>query len=577
MKPTTPRDPDIQVVEFPNARPTISDEEVLRRVKAEAERLANQTEIERAFFMERCADTLAIPLKTLKAAVNAVLKERSKRVAAERLQQDREHKRQHEQRTTEDRKEEQHAKEKERKQQQAEKKKEHERLQAELEAKRKEKEKQKAFGILAPQPVAQHAKELQRLAERLGEDVAALRKQFEAFIGVGGGDASGETTEPWPEPVQTATLLSEISNKTSRYVILQKHQLTAASLWTPHCWLYDHDVPIHSPILALTSAEPDSGKTTAIVAIGRACPRYSLNIEMTGPSLYRYVDRVKPTLMIDEADDLFARRSDLKHTVNAGWTKGAKIPRQVCIGGVWQTAYFDPFTPKAIALLGRNLPTATRTRCIELRMVPKRPDEKTEPFNQVDDPEFAILRRKCARWAQDNAAGLKDAKPTMPPGLNNRAAANWRMMLAIADLAGGTWPQRAREAAERLTRSGRRPSDGRQLLAAIKAMFAESGKSAILSEAIITNLCRDPTDIWIAYNRGGPVTQRQVAHLLGRDAYEIYPQPLHPTRRGNFARRGYKLEQFADAFARYLPSDPIIRSRSLKRTKVRRVKVKRRR
>jgi hypothetical protein len=32
-------------------------------------------------------------------------------------------------------------------------------------------------------------------------------------------------------------------------------------------------------------------------------------------------------------------------------------------------------------------------------------------------------------------------------------------------LAGGEWPKRAREAAERLTRRGRRPSDGVQLRA----------------------------------------------------------------------------------------------------------------
>src|ERR1700741_3701274 len=89
--------------------------------------------------------------------------------------------------------------------------------------------------------------------------------------------------------------------------------------------------------------------------------------------------------------------------------------------------------------------------------------EKVEQFNQLDDAEFAVLRRKFARFAADNAAALNDAKPIIPSDLINRDAANWWLLLAIAELAGGEWPKRAREAAERLTRRGRRPSEGVQL------------------------------------------------------------------------------------------------------------------
>src|SRR5262249_40093158 len=141
-------------------------------------------------------------------------------------------------------------------------------------------------------------------------------------------------------------------------------------------WLYDHEVPTHSPILAATSAEADSGKSTLVLVVGRMAPRFSLKIEVTGPTPYRTVHATKPTRGLGEADDLFNRRSDLKHIVNAGWTRGAKIPRQVNVGGAWTTAYFNCFTPKAIALLGRNLPPSTRTRCIELRMQPKRQGEQ---------------------------------------------------------------------------------------------------------------------------------------------------------------------------------------------------------
>jgi hypothetical protein len=130
--------------------------------------------------------------------------------------------------------------------------------------------------------------------------------------------------------------------------------------------------------------------------------------------------------------------------------------------------------------------------------------------------------------------------------------------LGIAELAGGSWPAQAREAAERLSRGGRRPSDGVRLLAAIAAMFADSRKTEITSEAVVTELCRDPLDVWMSFNKGGRITQRQVGVLL--DAYDIHPVSLHPTKRKDFARQGYRLAQFADAFPRYVPEHPIIQS-----------------
>ena len=559
-------DPE-KIVELPSV--TKKDDEQFHRVTAEAERLANQSEAERAFFIPKCAEALGVPVMTLKATVHAVLRERSNRTAAERLEQDRARKRQEERRVAEQRdqdrirkeeaRERQRAKkEEEREEKRLAKEREQEKRKADKEAERKAKDKAKTFGNLAKLPVAHRDKELKRLAERLGEDIMALRKEFVEFLGVDGGEPSAET-EPWPDPVDTAILLREVGDKISRYVILQEHQLTATVLWNAHTWLYDHGVPTHSPLLVPSSAEPDSGKTTLVAVLGRATPRFSLNIEMTGPSLYRFVDAVKPTLGIDEADDLFARKSDLKHIINAGWTRGAKIPRQVNIAGIWTTVYFDPFTPKIVALLGRNLPPATRSRSIELRMLPKRPDEQAELFNQLDDAEFAVLRSKFARWAIDNAAALTDAKPTMPVGLNNRAAANWRLLLAIAELAGAAWPRQARKAAERLSRSGRQPSVGVKLLTAIKAMFAEIDNKVIASKTIIVELIKDPTDIWVAYNHGGAVTQRQVAHLLSD--YDITPDTVHPSGLSADSPKGYKYQQTTDAFARYVPVDPHIRTR----------------
>ena len=54
------------------------------------------------------------------------------------------------------------------------------------------------------------------------------------------------------------------------------------------------------------------------------------------------------------------------------------------------------------------------------------------------------IKRRALRLVKDNESALRDADPTMPDGVHGRAADNWRPLLAIADLAGAEWPERAR-------------------------------------------------------------------------------------------------------------------------------------
>jgi len=135
------------------------------------------------------------------------------------------------------------------------------------------------------------------------------------------------------------------------------------------------------------------------------------------------------------------------------------------------------------------------------------------------------------------------------------------LLLAIADHAGGDWPKRARQAADELSRQNTEPSQGRRLLAALRALFAKRGE--IPSAEIVQRLAADLGAEWCEFGRGrSPITQRQLAVLLKE--YEIAPVVLHPTKRAELSRHGYRRAQFKDAFARFLPSDPNIRTRKAK-------------
>ena len=123
--------------------------------------------------------------------------------------------------------------------------------------------------------------------------------------------------ELWPEPVETQALLRKISAKISKYIVLRPQAVIATALWTMTAW--PHEGTTHSPILAAISVEPNSGKSTLLGVLRFLVPKPFVSVEPTGPSVYRTVDREHPTLIIDEADDLFYRKSDLRAIVNAGW------------------------------------------------------------------------------------------------------------------------------------------------------------------------------------------------------------------------------------------------------------------
>ena len=177
--------------------------------------------------------------------------------------------------------------------------------------------------------------------------------------------------------------------------------------------------------------------------------------------------------------------------------------------------------------------------------------EKTERLTNRARTEFQILARQSARWVADNLEALKSADPMVPDDLNNRAVDNWRLMLAIADLAGGNWPSRARAAAVALSGDHEIPesdSRGIMLLADLSALFTERQTGVLASAEICKSLIAMEGRPWPEHRHGKPITPNQVAKLLR--PYSITPATVQLTDKST--AKGYRREWFKDAFARYL-------------------------
>jgi hypothetical protein len=359
-----------KIVEFPKTE--ISDDEKARRIAIEVDRLAAQPTVEWRWACKSRASLFGITPEELREFVEAKLRDIKAAERAAEAAKRRQEERAEKQRRSAERDE--------------SRKREKEQRDIEKAAERKAKEKDKAFADIAKLPSDHHEAKLSELARRLDEDLVALRDEFSEY-----GDTIDETampsatwhTEPWPDPVATAELLRDLIAKIDQHFAARPHEILTIALWTMMSWA--HEVAAtHSAFLIATSAEPDSGKTTMLGTVSFLVPKPFSAVESTGPSIYRFVDREKPTFVLDEADDLFKRRADVRHIYNASWTRGPKIARQMSIGGVSMTVWFDPFCPKAIGLLGSNIPRTLMSRSIVIKTWPKRREDK-QTFNHVDE------------------------------------------------------------------------------------------------------------------------------------------------------------------------------------------------
>jgi putative DNA primase/helicase len=197
-----------------------------------------------------------------------------------------------------------------------------------------------------------------------------------------------------------------------------------------------HGAAVHSPILLVSSPEAECGKSTLLGLINYLVPRGCVVVDVSGPVLFRMIEKWHPTLIVDEADDTFKSNPELRGIINSGWTRGTGVPR--CNPDSLEPEFFETFGPKAIGLKGLRVPNTTLSRAIIVDMERKLPGDEAEDFAHTDDNDLAEIRSQLARFAADNMDALAAASPQMPHGFTNRLAANWRMLFAIAELCGAS-------------------------------------------------------------------------------------------------------------------------------------------
>lgn len=358
----------------------------------------------------------------------------------------------------------------------------------------------------------------------------------------------------WAEPrLDAAALLDDVHGFYCRFVAFpSSHAAVACTLWAAHA--HAMEAWDSTPRLAFLSPEPGSGKSRALEITELLVPRPVQAVNVSPAYLFRKVadPEGRPTILHDEIDTVFGPkvRRDVEETrglLNAGHRRGAMTGRCKMVGKSVETEEIEAYCAVALAGLG-DLPDTVASRAVIVRMRRRAPGERVEPYRRRShQPDGARLCDRLGEWAMLHSRELAKSRPEMPPGVEDRAADVWEPLLAIADAAGGDWPDLARKAAVAMVCEARdTPATlGVRLLTDLRSAFGDAEQMATATLLDTLNGLEEAP--W-GDLRGKPLDSRRLAQML--KPYGIAPETV---RTATGTPKGYKREALWDAWQRYLP------------------------
>lgn len=385
-------------------------------------------------------------------------------------------------------------------------------------------------------------------AQRLGVRIGTLDQEVkEARKGQSNESEKGgmfPVVEIWPQPVNACTLFNDLLQAVQRFIVCSHETAVVAVLWCAFTWLID-DLHV-APLAVISAPEKRCGKSQLLDFMRRLSYRPLVASNISPAAVFRVIEAYSPTLLIDEADSFLKDNEELRGVINSGHTRqSAYVIRTV--GDAHEPMQFSTWGAKALSGIGK-LSETLMDRAIVLELRRKLPSESVQRLRHAEEGYFEAFAQKLARFAQDASPSIRCARPSLPESLNDRAQDNWEPLLAIADYVGGSWPDMARGAAQKISGVEQNAvSLSAELLADIQEVFEMKKVDRIATHDLLLELMQDDLKPWGTYNRGKEMTSRQLAKKLSE-----YSIKSHSVRIGSVTPKGFMFDDFKDAFARYL-------------------------
>jgi len=395
-------------------------------------------------------------------------------------------------------------------------------------------------------------------ASSLDRLVAAMRKELGLDVDDGkqGHEITFPEVEPWPEEVNGAKLLADLATTIRSHVVMSDQARDTSALWAVHTYLIKRFKI--SPKLSIRSPVRRCGKTTLLEVLAELVFRAWSTGSITKAAMFRVIEMYHPTLLIDEIDTFVGEDEELRGMLNHGHRYDGTVTRTV--GEDHQPRKFDVYAAVALAGIG-GLADTLADRSVVAELKRRRPSDIIARLRIGRMQHLHELRRRIVRWVADHEERIAERDPEIP-SIIDREADNWQVLLAIADEAGGEWPERARKVAVASHGSDEEGSDNvarlELLLWDIRNAFDEEGTEMtdmfgttqviISSKKLVGILAGLEGHPWAEMGRERKViTPNTLARMLK-------PLAITPGKVGPEKKRlnGYVRAQFEDAFERYL-------------------------
>jgi Protein of unknown function (DUF3631) len=306
--------------------------------------------------------------------------------------------------------------------------------------------------------------------------------------------------------------------------------------------------------LVIKSPVKRCGKTRLLDVLAALVRKPLLTSDISAAALVRSISETDPpTIMLDEADATFGKAlkgdekaEHLRGILNAGFGRDRPYTR-------WDVTIRDledcpTFAMAVLAGIG-SMPDTIEDRAIIISLRRKTAAEPVRKYRiRRDKPRVKATGDRLAEWAATIAAQAGKAEPDMPAGLDDRAEDVWEALLAIADLAGGDWPARARRAAQVLAGAGAADYTlPERLLADLRDVFGSADK--LHGETILAELCKIDEAPWRDWY-GHALNHRDLAGLL--KPYGVHSADV---KVGGINKRGYRRADLHEPWSRYLPPE----------------------
>ena len=153
------------------------------------------------------------------------------------------------------------------------------------------------------------------------------------------------------------------------------------------------------------------------------------------------------TVILDQLDNAFNIQSpSTGHMIDrliAGADRGSKQGLVEKVDGQFKPLEFDLSYPMALGMIGVPPSSALISRCITIQMHPASSFDAAQLGARAIGHADTGIKLSLSKVLKALEPRFIHVAPNIPANLINRGADKWRPLLAIAEMVGGDWPERA--------------------------------------------------------------------------------------------------------------------------------------